>query len=137
MKIALVYLATLIIFFAVDIFWLGWVAPSFYRKHIGHLLADKFNMVAAMAFYVIYIGGLVAFVIYPALEGRYSLGRVALWGALFGFITYATYDLTNHATMRDWPLIVTISDMAWGTFLCATVSTLTFLLARRFFYFDL
>ena len=108
------YLLTLIPFVALDALWLGLIAPQFYRAQIGHLMAEQVNWPAAALFYALYIVGMVIFVTGPAIQ-RGDLRQALLRGALFGFITYATYDLTNHATLRDWPILMTVVDMAWGT----------------------
>lgn len=117
-------------FFAVDMLWLGVVAKGFYRKQLGPLLAEQVNWPAAIAFYLLFIGGILLFVVFPALEKR-SLRRVAVLGALFGLVTYAAYDLTNLATLRGFPPVVAAVDMAWGTVLTGTVSAVAFLLARK------
>ncbi len=126
-----VYLVTVPIFFAIDMLWLGFVAKNVYREYLGYLLRDPINWTAAFTFYFIFIGGLLYFAIIPALKEG-SLMNAALYGALFGFFTYATYDLTNLATVKDWPLTISLIDMAWGTVLSATVATLSFLAARTF-----
>lgn len=118
------------IFFAIDLVWLGLVAKSFYRNEIGFLMKTEINWAAAISFYLLFIVGLVLFVIAPALE-KNSWTHALLFGALFGLITYATYDLTNLATLKDWPLRVTIVDLAWGTTLAALVSTATYFIARK------
>jgi uncharacterized membrane protein len=125
-----VYAVTLVIFFAVDLVWLGVVAKNFYRQHIGHLLAAEVNWGAAVLFYLLYIAGIVVFAIKPALDAGGAM-RALTQGALFGLVAYATYDLTNQATMRDWPVLVTVVDLAWGTFLTATVACLSYLVSRR------
>lgn len=124
------YLIALPVFFAFDMIWLGLVAKDFYRAQIGFLLSEKVNWVAAISFYLLFIVGVVFFVVVPALE-RGSWMYALLVGALFGFITYATYDLTNLATTKDWPLFVTLVDLAWGAVLSASVATVTFLIATR------
>jgi len=129
-RFLLVYVVTLPVFFAIDLVWLGLVAKPFYRQHLGHLLAAEINWVAAIAFYVLFIAGIVFFAVKPALDVN-SATRALVYGALFGFFTYATYDLTNHATMRAWPAIVTAVDMAWGTVLSASVAYLSYQLASR------
>lgn len=126
----LVYAVTLPIFFAIDLVWLGVVAKTFYRQHIGHLLAAQVNWAPAILFYLVFIAGIVFFAVKPALEAS-SATRALAYGALFGFLTYATYDLTNHATMRDWPLIVTVVDLAWGTVLSASVAYLSYQVSSR------
>lgn len=105
-----------------DAAWLGFIAPSFYKKHIGFIMTDKPNWLAAVAFYLIFIAGLTIFVVYPGWKDSYSLIKIGLLGALFGLVTYATYDLTNQATLKNWPYIVTIVDLIWGTLLTASVS---------------
>ena len=124
----IIYLLTLFVFLAVDMVWLVKVAPKFYQKMIGHLMAKKPNGPAALVFYLLFIVGLVFFVGYPTyLSGLWYEALVN--GALFGFFTYATYDLTNLATLKEWPLKVTIIDLIWGTFLSATTSVIVFFLA--------
>ena len=112
-----------------DAVWLGLVAPSFYKKHIGHLMSTQPNWIAAGLFYLLFIAGLMFFVVYPLRESA-TLLKVGLSGALFGLITYATYDLTNNATLKDWPVIVTIVDMLWGSVLTAGVSTASVAILR-------
>ncbi|MFZ1654275.1 MAG: DUF2177 family protein [Candidatus Moraniibacteriota bacterium] len=115
------YLLTVPVFFVIDMFWLGFFAKDFYRAQIGFLLRPEFNWVAAILFYLIFIGGVIFFAVVPALEfGGWQ--RALLYGALFGFMTYATYDLTNLATVRDWPLTVTVVDLVWGTVLSGLVA---------------
>ncbi len=126
-----VYAAMLVVFFAVDMVWLGWLARGFYRKHLGHWLAAEPNWTAAILFYLLFILGILVFVVLPGLEAG-SLGRTLARGALFGLVTYATYDLTNLATARDWPLVVTVVDLAWGTVLSALVAAAGFLAGRAF-----
>jgi uncharacterized membrane protein len=124
------YVITLLIFFAIDLVWLGVVAKNFYRQHIGHLLSPDVNWPAALLFYAIYIGGIVLFAIKPALEAG-SASRALAYGAAFGLVAYATYDLTNQATMKDWPVLVTVVDLAWGTVLTATVAFLSYHVSSR------
>ncbi|MCX6553127.1 MAG: DUF2177 family protein [Acidobacteria bacterium] len=126
----LVYAITLPVFFAIDLVWLSLVAKNFYRQHIGHLLAPQVDWAAAVLFYLLFIGGLVFFAVRPALEAG-SATRGLAYGALFGLLTYATYDLTNQATMRDWPVIVTVVDLAWGSVLSATVAYLSYQISSR------
>lgn len=126
------YLIALTAFFIIDITWIGFIAKNFYREQIGYLLAPNVNWPAAIVFYLLFIVGLVVFVIAPAVESH-SLMRALILGAFFGLITYATYDLTNLATTKDWPLLVTLVDMAWGAFLAAAVSVITYVVTTRFF----
>ena len=115
----------IIIFFAVDMFWLGFVAKKFYNDQLGFLFRDKINWWAAIIFYTIFVIFLVYFVILNAIANQ-SIGQAALNGLLFGFITYATYDLTNLSTLKNWPLKVTIVDMIWGALLSMIVSVSTY-----------
>ena len=125
-----IYAVTLPIFFAIDLVWLGVVAKNFYRQHLGHLLSPQVDWTAAILFYLVFIGGIVFFAVKPALEINSSL-RALTYGALFGFLTYATYDLTNQATLRDWPVIVTVVDLAWGAVLSASVAYLSYQVTVR------
>jgi len=124
------YVITLLIFFAIDLVWLGVVARTFYQRHIGHLLSPDVNWGAAILFYAVYIAGIVFFAIKPAFETG-SPARAMAYGALFGLVAYATYDLTNQATMKDWPVLVTAVDLAWGTVLTATVAYLSYQVSSR------
>ena len=126
------YLIAFILFFVIDLLWLGIIAKDIYKKYLGHLMSTEVNWIAAIIFYLLFIGGLVFFVIMPAVEAG-SIGKALLYGALFGFITYATYDLTNLATLKDWPLKITFIDLAWGTFLGTSTSTITYLLYNLIF----
>ena len=130
-KAVLVYLITVPIFFAIDMIWLGVLAKDFYQRHLGYLMRPQVNWAAAIIFYLLFIVGIVIFAVKPALEARSPI-QALVYGALFGFFTYATYDLTNLATIRDWPLIVTIVDLIWGTVLCGTVAWVSYLAASRF-----
>ena len=126
MNILLFFIA-FVIFFIIDILWLGLFAKKMYQSQIGYILAKKPNWYAAIVFYVLYIVFLLIFAVVPALDNG-ALTDAMLYGALYGFITYATYDLTNLATLDKWPLKVTIIDMVWGTFLGFSVSTLTYVI---------
>lgn len=124
------YLIALPIFFAIDLVWVGLIAKGFYAKHIGYLLRPDVNWVAAVIFYLIFTAGLVVFVITPAVE-KGQVMHALVYGAFFGLVAYASYDLTNSALTKDWPLIVTVVDMAWGAFLAAAVSSVTVLVAMK------
>lgn len=118
------------VFMVIDMIWLGLVAKNLYRAQIGFLMRDDINWAAAIIFYLLFVVGLVVFVIAPAIE-KNSWAHALLFGALFGVITYATYDLTNLATLKDWPLLVTMVDLAWGAVITASVSTATYFIARK------
>ena len=122
------YAIALPVFFALDMVWLGVVAKDFYRAQIGMLMKPDINWVAAIIFYLIFIAGLVVFVILPSVE-RGSWTHALLFGALFGFVCYATYDLTNLSVAKDWPLLITIVDLLWGAVLAASVSVAAYFLA--------
>ena len=116
-----------VVFLVVDLIWLGFVAKDLYNKEIGSLLKPDANWAAAIIFYLLFILGLVIFVIEPSVTAG-SLGKAMLLGAFFGLVTYATYDLTNLATMKDFTLKITIIDLTWGTSLGFLTSTLTYLI---------
>ena len=124
------YAIALPVFFAIDMIWLGLVAKGFYTKQIGSLLKPDVNWTAAILFYLLFIIGLVVFVITPAVE-KNSWTHALLFGALFGLVCYATYDLTNLAVAKDWSLLVTIVDLAWGAVLAASVSVVTYFIASK------
>src|SRR5512137_1907855 len=105
------YVIALPVFIAIDMVWLGVVAKNFYRAQIGALMKADVNWTAAIIFYLIFIAGLVLFVIAPAVE-KGSWTHALLFGALFGLVCYATYDLTNLAVAKDWPALVTLVDLA-------------------------
>ena len=128
MQFLKVYALTLVIFFLVDIVWLGVISKKLYKEYLGHLMAPNVNWVAALVFYFLFIAGLVFFVIMPAIEKGDLMYAITV-GAFFGLITYGTYDLTNLATLRDWPLNITIIDLIWGTFLNAATSGITYFVA--------
>ncbi len=124
------YAIALPVFFAIDMTWLGLIAKNLYSKQIGFLLKPDVNWLAAIIFYLIFIAGLVVFVIAPAVE-QGSWSYALLYGALFGLVCYATYDLTNLAVAKDWPLFITIVDLAWGATLAASVSTIAYFIASK------
>lgn len=123
------YIFTVPVFFVIDLIWLGLVAKGFYQRNLGYILSPTVNWGAAVIFYLIYIAGILIFAVRPALE-KGSLFTAVLWGGLFGFFTYATYDLTNLATLKDWPLAVVVVDILWGVVLCSVVASLSFYLAK-------
>ena len=119
------YVIAFIIFLVIDAIWLGLVAPKFYKAQIGHLMAEKPNFVAALVFYLLFIIGVVYFVVNPAIQSD-DVPKLIVSGMLFGFMTYATYDLTNLATLKDWPITVTIVDLVWGTSLSTVIGVGTY-----------
>jgi uncharacterized membrane protein len=125
------YLATVPVFFAMDMLWLGVVARTTYVQYLGYLMRTPIMWSAALIFYFLFLVGLLYFSVIPGLQNG-TLLSVAISGALFGFFTYATYDLTNLATIRDWPLFITIIDMIWGTVLSASVASISYLIGKNF-----
>jgi len=124
------YFVALLTFLMIDGIWLTVVAKDFYAKHLGYLMSKTPNLLAAGIFYLIYIFGVVVLVLSPALQ-KGSLVSAILTGALFGFCAYATYDLTNLATIKDWPLIVTVVDLIWGTVLSASIAGISFFIINK------
>lgn len=129
MKIKLYFIA-LLSFLALDSLWLGLVAPKFYRSQIGFLMAESPNFVAAGVFYLLYIVGMVVFVVEPGVKSS-SISQAVLRGAFFGLITYGTYDLTNLATLARWPILLTVVDMIWGVTLCSLVTLVSVWAGKR------
>ena len=122
-----VILSALIIFLVIDFLWLGLIAKNLYEQQLGSLMKENFNMIAAFIFYAVFVIGLSIFVIIPSIEAE-SIIKVVLLGALFGFVTYATYDLTNYATLEGFPLKIVIIDLIWGTTVATLTSVLTYIL---------
>lgn len=125
------YLAAGIAFLIVDAIWLTTMADMLYRPLLQDKLEPTFRLAPAICFYLVYVAGIVFFAVLPALQGG-GLGRAALNGAVLGLVAYSTYDLTNQATLKDWPLAVTLADIPWGAFVTATGASAGFLVAARF-----
>ncbi len=123
------FVVTFVVFMVIDLIWLGVVARKLYNEQLGYLMKKKVNWFAAIVFYVIFVLGMIYFVIEPGLAAD-SLQLVLVSGLLFGFVTYATYDLTNLATTKDWPVLITVVDLMWGSFLSASTSVVSFLILR-------
>ncbi len=132
MKYLKIFLTSTLFFVLIDGIWLTQIAPQFYKTHIGHLLTDTPDFVAAAMFYIIALAGLMVFSILPALS-KNSAKLALVYGGLYGLVTYATYDLTNQATLKNWPVIVTVVDLIWGTFLNLAVSILVYVVVKKFF----
>jgi uncharacterized membrane protein len=124
------FIIALPVFFVIDMVWLVLVAKKFYQEQIGFLMKPDINWFAAIIFYLLFIAGLIVFVISPAVE-KHSWVHALLFGAFFGLITYATYDLTNLATLKDWPLLVTVVDLIWGSVLASAISVITYFIANK------
>ena len=124
------YGITLGIFLVIDFIWLTVIAKSLYAQHLGYLMAPKANLLAALIFYLLFVVGLQYFVLNLALlNGNWV--SVLLSGMFFGLVTYATYDLTNLATVRDWPILITFIDLVWGSFVSGITALLSFLIIRQ------
>jgi uncharacterized membrane protein len=123
------YLIALPVFFIIDMLWLGLIAKEFYRKHLGFLMRPQVNWIAAVLFYLIFIAGILIFVVIPARADG-SAFKAVWMGLAFGLVTYATYDLTNLATVKEWPLIVTVVDLMWGMVLSGSVGFLTYVISK-------
>lgn len=124
------YVIAAVVFLLLDLAWLGLVADRLYEHFLGDLLADSPNAAAAVVFYAIFVAGLVYFVIAPAVAER-SARAAAVRGAAFGFVTYATWDLTSLAVLEGFPVEIVPIDLAWGTFVASAVSTTTYLVWDR------
>ncbi len=128
-KYVWLYLFMVVVFFIIDMIWLGVVARNFYRDNLGHLMLDSPNWPVAIGFYLLYVFGVMVLATLPAAETA-SASRAILYGALFGLVAYGTYDLTNLATLKDWSRVVTAVDLVWGAVLTGTVSTAGYFAAR-------
>jgi uncharacterized membrane protein len=129
MTTIITYAIATIAFFAIDMVWLGLIAKNFYRSKLSHVLSPDVVWPAAIIFYLIYIAGIVYFAINPALKDA-SWQDALLKGALLGGLCYATYDLTNMATIAKWPIEIVVVDIIWGVVLTGSVSLITFLVAN-------
>jgi uncharacterized membrane protein len=130
MQWLIAYAAAALAFGILDAVWLGWAGPNFYRPLLGDLLAPSFRLVPALIFYALYIGGIVWFAVRPGLEHGTTWGVIN--GALLGGLAYATYDLTNQATLKTWPWQVTLADIAWGASATALATGIACLVTSRF-----
>lgn len=131
MPLLIAYPAVVATVVALDLLWLGVIMKDFYRANLGHLMGDTVVWGAAIAFYFVYAAGIVYFAVSPALPTG-SLLKAGIAGLLLGLLCYATYDLTNHATLRQWPLAVTLIDIVWGGVLTAAAAKIGLLVARLF-----
>ena len=131
LKLLVAYAATTVIFFALDFIWLS-SALGFYRERLGNLLLDNPQLGYAAGFYLLYVAGIVALAVNPALNGGNWVNALVA-GAILGLVAYGTYDMTNLSTLRGWSLTVSVVDMAWGTALTATAATGGYLITRWLF----
>lgn len=120
-----VFLASLVVLIIGDLLWLGVIMKNFYQSQLAHLVGNKVVWPAAIVFYLVFTAGILFFAVYPNL-GK-GLLQVLIVSALLGGFAYATYDLTNHATLKDWPVVVTMVDIVWGMFLSGLLGTIAYL----------
>jgi uncharacterized membrane protein len=123
------YGLTLVAFLGIDAVWLGVIAKNLYKDNLGHLMAAKPSLLPAAIFYLLYVAGIMILAVHPALD-KGSLTKAIVLGAIFGGIAYATYDLTNAATLKDWPLKITVLDILWGASLTAIVAGISYQIAN-------
>lgn len=128
-RYVIAYIATALVFFPLDAIWLSYVARDFFRSRLGDMLAPEPNLIVAGVFYAVFIIGIVIFAVEPALRSG-SWVTALVYGGLFGFFVYATYDMTNIALLRSWPVSVAVVDVAWGTFVNAAAATIGYLVTR-------
>lgn len=132
MKFAAAYLIFAVAFLIMDLVWLGYIARDFYREQLGALMTDNVNIGAAVAFYLLYVLGVMIFVVAPALEAG-GWTKALMMGALFGFFAYATYDLTNLAVMKNFPATMAYVDMAWGAAVTGISAAITVAITNYMF----
>ena len=130
-KFLTAYFTIAVVFLGLDLIWIGVVMKDFYQSQIGALMLEAPNVPVAIAFYLIYVAGIVIFSVLPALQAR-SWKKAAILGAMFGFFTYATYDLTNLATLKGWTTTVALADIGWGAFSTCVAACLGYASASRF-----
>lgn len=130
MSLLKLYAACLFIFCSIDFLWVGLIAKKWYSREIGYLLVDSIHWLPVVGFYMLYAVGILIFVVFPALQlgsGTYAL----FYGAFLGLITYAAYDLTNLATLKNWPILLAVCDMLWGSFVTGITSVIVYYLKQR------
>ena len=128
-KTLILYFSTAAVFFAIDLVWLRLMNSRFYKIQLAGLMSDKVNWLPALLFYLLFIVGLLFLVVLPAVD-QGSWLRAMLLGGLLGMVAYATYDLTNLATFKNWPVLVTIVDISWGATVSAIVATISYFIAK-------
>jgi uncharacterized membrane protein len=126
------YLSSLIPMLVIDFIWLTTMSKRFYSVHIGHLMSGSPKLIPAAIFYLIYALGVAVLIILPAIHNQSGIGKVFLLGALLGLVAYGTYDLTNQATLKNWPTIVALVDLAWGALVTGIVSVISLYFTRLF-----
>ncbi|CAN5258614.1 DUF2177 family protein [soil metagenome] len=125
MQIAVSYAIAAVLFILMDMLWLGLIAKNFYKDKLGSLMSPDVNWIAAVSFYLLFIAGILYFALYPALKDA-SWQAALLKGAFLGGLCYATYDLTNMATLKGWPWQIVVVDIVWGVVLTGSISVITY-----------
>ncbi|HSQ22213.1 MAG TPA: DUF2177 family protein [Coriobacteriia bacterium] len=128
-KLVWLYLITFAAFLVIDFVWLTTMGDRFYRAQLGSLMREQANLPVALLFYVFYVVGVLVLAVMPGVEAE-SVVKAAAYGALLGFVAYGTYDITNLSTIRDWPVVVTVVDLVWGSVLTGSVATVGYFVAR-------
>ena len=123
------YLISFSAFLAIDFVWLTTMGDRFYRAQLGSLMREQANLPVALLFYLFYVAGVIVLAVMPGVEAD-SVVKAAAYGALLGFVAYGTYDITNLSTIRDWPVLVTVVDLVWGSVLTATIATIGYYAAK-------
>lgn len=129
MQYVVAYVASAVVFFGLDLLWLGMIAKGFYARQLGDLLSDQPNLSVAALFYAVYVGGIVLFAISPALQAHSWLTALVL-GFFLGLVAYGTYDMTNLATVRGWPIAMSVVDLTWGSCLTAIAAAAGYAVVR-------
>jgi len=122
MQFLIAYLVTVVVFLVIDYIWLGIIMKDYLQTQLGHLMVDEVNLTIAAFFYLFFAAGIVLFCVMPAFEAQ-SWIKAAVLGGILGFLAYGTYDVTNMATLKDWPVMMSVIDIAWGTTLTAVSAT--------------
>jgi uncharacterized membrane protein len=128
-KLVWLYLITFAAFLVIDFVWLTTMGDRFYRAQLGSLMREQANLPVALLFYLFYVVGVLVLAVMPGVEAE-SVVKAAAYGALLGFVAYGTYDITNLSTLRDWPVVVTVVDLVWGSVLTGSVATVGYFVAR-------
>jgi len=131
-KNVILFMIATIVFLLIDLLWLGVLSKDLYQEQLGHLISNEFKLVPAVIFYVAFVTGLLVLVLKPGLKEK-SFKQTILYALIYGFATYGAYDLTNYATMQDFPLLIVVIDLIWGTSLTLVTTVITYVVYRRFF----
>lgn len=131
-KNVILFIIATIVFLLIDLLWLGVLSKDLYKEELGHLISNEFKLVPAVIFYIAFVIGLLVLVLKPGIKEK-SLKKIIIYALIYGFATYGAYDLTNYATMKDFPLLIVVIDLIWGTSLTLVTSIITYVVYRRFY----